>query len=106
MPLSLTLVWNSVANASGYEYVFGIDSQFSSYIGSGTVTCISMRIELPAYTIQYFWRVRVRNSNQTSSWPEVLNFRTETLVSVVESNAILQVTPNPLVDIVRFSTYR
>ena len=78
LPLTPTLVWNSVANATSYTYQVSTTSIFNNIVDSGTISSTQKTIAsgklTQAYT--YFWRVCAKNSNETSNWSTVWYFAT------------------------------
>ncbi len=78
LPLTPTLVWNSVVNATSYIYQVSTTSIFNNIVDSGTVTSTQKTIASgklnQAYT--YFWRVCAKNGSGTSNWSTVWYFST------------------------------
>jgi photosystem II stability/assembly factor-like uncharacterized protein len=93
LPLTPTLVWNSVANATSYTYQVSTTSIFNNIVDSGTITSTQKTIASgklnQAYT--YFWRVCAKNSSETSNWSTVWYFST-----TAGPNAPLLISPTHL----------
>lgn len=77
-PLSLTLTWNSVANATdGYEALISTRSDFITSVSDG------FNLPSPAYPLPllgsdstYYWKVLAVNSSGSSAWSRVWSFTT------------------------------
>jgi hypothetical protein len=72
---NLTLVWNSVASATTYEYVYSTDSTFTNSTTSNTTDTSASVAALQSFTT-YYWKVRAVNSNGFSAWSTVYSFTT------------------------------
>jgi chitinase len=75
--LETQLRWSSVSGANAYDLQVAYNSGFSSLIHSeNNISGTSYTISgLGADTV-YYWRVRAKNSTQTSNWSSVFNFKT------------------------------
>lgn len=80
--LSLTLQWQSVLNATSYEYQYDVNSNFTSpNLGytSGTSDVISNL----DFNTTYYWKVRAKNTSGYSNWSTVWSFTTKNLEAPV-----------------------
>jgi len=77
-PISLTLDWNSVSNATSYDYQVSTNSSFSPLVESGNTTSTQVNISGLSYGTTYYWRVRAVNSYGSSAWSSYRTFTTET----------------------------
>jgi len=73
---SITLVWNTLANANEYEFEVSENPDFSNTFSSGSTSLTSTSIGglYPATT--YYWRVRGENNSGFSPWSDVWHFTT------------------------------
>jgi YVTN family beta-propeller protein len=76
-PISLTLVWNKVSNATNYYFQVATDSVFSSIFKQDSTITDTMKSDSGfAFSIVYYWRVRAKNAGGTSAWSDVRHFTT------------------------------
>ncbi|HWP83407.1 MAG TPA: T9SS type A sorting domain-containing protein [Bacteroidota bacterium] len=82
-PLSLTLSWIAVSNATSYAAQLSTDSTFATtVVNDSNLSAPSKGVSGLMSNTKYFWRVRASNSTQTSLWSAVSNFRTTGATSV------------------------
>ncbi len=76
-PLSLTLTWRKVKEASGYKVQVDDDADFKSpaFDYSGLMDTIKALVGLSHHQT-YYWRVSSTTSTDTSAWSETRNFTT------------------------------
>jgi hypothetical protein len=98
LPLTDTLVWNTVSSATSYRLQVATDAGFSTLIVNDSTLTTTSRIitGLSPLTI-YYWRVNAKNSNGTSGWSTVWNFKTMGTATVPvlvypTNNAVFQPT--------------
>ncbi|MBN4081494.1 T9SS type A sorting domain-containing protein [bacterium AH-315-C07] len=99
---SLTLVWNSVANTTSYEYQYDTDSTFSSSLSGATSGVIKNIVDLK-FNKEYYWRVRAVEDTllQLSEWSEIWSFETKskpTGIDQLDKELLLKIYPNPAKD--------
>jgi len=78
IPLTPTLTWNSVPNATSYRVQVATTNGFGSTVVNEVVTGTSYTIPsgvLQGYTV-YYWRVAAINSGGQGPWSTIWNFRT------------------------------
>ncbi|MEA2042670.1 MAG: T9SS type A sorting domain-containing protein, partial [Bacteroidota bacterium] len=92
----LTLEWNTVTNATNYEYQYSTDNTFSTY-ENGTTSNTETDISGLEYETEYFWRVQATDGSQYSEWSEVWSFTTENNVGIsdIQNTELITVFPNP-----------
>ena len=77
LPTSLTLRWRAVSAATSYHLQLSRDPAFGSpIIDDSTMTDTVRVVGGLTNNVQYYWRVKARNTEGTSGWSEVWNFRT------------------------------
>jgi hypothetical protein len=101
-----TLTWNTIANATAYEYEFSIDPSFATGVVSGTIGTTSVATGSLANATTYYWRVRGTNGNVFSPWSVVWSFTTDNTLGInsmvmnglqvfpVPTNAVLTIRSN------------
>ena len=91
----ITLVWNTVADATNYKCEYSTDNTFVSSTSVFTASTETSLTELDNNT-QYFWRVQATDGSQFSEWSEVWNFTTEPETSVnLITDRNIEIFPNP-----------
>jgi len=75
-PLSLNLVWNSVSEATSYDYQVSTTSNFSSIVKSGSTASTQVNVSGLSYSTTYYWRVLASNSYGSSAWSGSRSFTT------------------------------
>ncbi|MGA2506820.1 MAG: fibronectin type III domain-containing protein [Chitinispirillaceae bacterium] len=76
-PISLTLVWNKVSNATNYYFQVATDSVFSSIFKQDSTITDTMKSDSGfALGTLYYWRLRAKNAGGSSAWSNVWNFTT------------------------------
>jgi hypothetical protein len=103
-PLSLTLSWGSVTNATGYRFQLDDNEDFASPLYNEDITANSKVVSGLTEKTTYFWQVRANGTCSASNWSEVRKFETLTIPSAIyneESNgyALKQNFPNPFTGI-------
>ncbi|MCD4793133.1 MAG: T9SS type A sorting domain-containing protein [Bacteroidales bacterium] len=94
--IELTLDWNSVSEATSYEYQYSTDIAFSTY-ENGTTSNTEVMISGLEYETEYFWRVQATDGSLFSEWSEVWSFTTEPEIfvnSITEKD--IKIFPNPV----------
>lgn len=95
-PVSLTLLWNTVATATAYKLQVSTDSTFAGgfIANDSTITDTSYALNSLSVNTKYIWRVRAANSGSTSSYSTLRRFTTiappatVSLVSPLQSAAM------------------
>jgi len=91
----ITLDWNTVTNASEYEYQYSTDNSFSTYNG-GTISESDILISDLEYGTEYFWRVQASDGTIFSEWSEVWSFTTKENTYIENVNiSDVKIYPNP-----------
>ncbi|MEA3450296.1 MAG: T9SS type A sorting domain-containing protein, partial [Bacteroidota bacterium] len=92
----LTLDWNTVTNATSYEYQYSTDNTFSTY-ENGTTSNTETDISGLEYETVYFWRVYATDGTNISEWSEVWSFTTENNVGLsdIKNTELITIFPNP-----------
>ncbi len=75
-PLTLTLQWYSIVNATSYEVQAATDSNFNSIVIDKTTTDTILSVGPLLRSTQYYWRVRGTYLLITSAWSNVWIFTT------------------------------
>jgi hypothetical protein len=76
-PLSLSLHWNSVANATTYNLQVSSSADFSStFYGKSAVSQLAQIVTGLSNSSLYYWRVQSANPSWTSSWSGSWSFTT------------------------------
>lgn len=79
------LKWKSAANAQSYQLQVSKTQDFGTLITNiENLTSLQYSIQNLELNTQYFWRVRAKNSNGTSSWSSIWNFKTVTSLAIPE----------------------
>ncbi len=92
--LSSSLNWNSVNNATEYEYQYSTDNTFSTFT-AGITANTEILIDLD-YSTEYFWRVQATDGTNFSEWSEIWSFTTEDDVNIYNiKNEEIYIYPNP-----------
>lgn len=103
-PLSLTLSWEIVPNATGYSFQLDDNEDFASPLYNEDLTVNSKEVSGLTEKTTYFWQVRANGTCSASKWSEVRQFETHIIPSAInreESNgyALKQNYPNPFAGI-------
>lgn len=75
-PLTVTLQWYSLINATSYEVQIATDSNFNSVVMDKTTSDTMISAGPLSRATQYYWRVRGTYLLVTTSWSSVWNFTT------------------------------
>jgi hypothetical protein len=103
LPLTDTLIWNSVSGAVSYRLQAAVDAGFSTLIiNDSTLTTTSKIVSGLSQLTTYYWRVNAKNSGGTSGWSPVWNFRTKGVPTTVT----LLLPPNNTVNVPVTYTFR
>lgn len=95
-PAGIMLTWNTIANASIYEYAYSTDPTFVSGVVSGTTGTTSVNTGTLANATTYYWRVRGTDGNVFSPWSVVWSFTTDNTLGISSSFISgLQIYPIP-----------
>lgn len=85
MATNSILKWKSAANAQSYQLQVSKTQDFGTLITNvENLTSLQNTVQNLELNTQYFWRVRAKNSNGTSSWSSIWNFKTVTSLSIPE----------------------
>lgn len=74
-PTELTLSWNAVSGATGYDLQTALDAQFSSPGNFSDITTASYTIFNFGNGQTYYWRVRAKNGSTTTAYSTPRSFR-------------------------------
>ena len=84
------LKWNNAPNAETYQLQISKTQDFATLDSNiDNLDAIQYSVENLLDNTQYFWRVRSKNKNGTSSWSSIWNFKTAEPLAIPE-------TPKPL----------
>ncbi len=72
---NVTLNWNAVVGALGYEFAYALDSTFSQAVVAATSDTFDIINGLSSFTT-YYWRVRAVDANGFSPWSSSFSFTT------------------------------
>ena len=103
-PLALTLSWNTVSDATGYQFQLDDNDDFSSPLYNEAVTGTSTDISELDEGITYFWQVRATGECATGDWSDIWQFETgasvpEAITAIKEEGYYLgQNYPNPFME--------
>ncbi|MGA2506921.1 MAG: hypothetical protein ABSF80_05535 [Chitinispirillaceae bacterium] len=76
-PISLTLVWNKVSTATSYYFQVATDSLFSGIFNKDSTITDTLKSDSGfAKSTTYYWHVRAKNAEGSSSWSDIRNFTT------------------------------
>jgi hypothetical protein len=80
VPVTITLEWNNVDNASSYEVQISVNNNFTTLVNSNPVIVSDNFYQIPAgllnnFTV-YYWRVRALNFNGPGNFSAPRSFRT------------------------------
>ncbi|NBC16513.1 MAG: T9SS type A sorting domain-containing protein [Bacteroidetes bacterium] len=93
VPTTLTLAWQTAADAASYRVqVAETDAFATPTVDDAGLTTTSLEVEGLATGATYYWRVRATNAGGDGPWSAVRSFTTATNVSV-EDGATLPTTP-------------
>ncbi len=95
-PAGTTLTWNTIADATAYEYEYSPDPSFATGVVSGTIGTTTVATGALANATTYYWRVRGTDGNVYSPWSVVWSFTTDNTLGI--NNSVmngLQVYPVP-----------
>jgi uncharacterized protein (TIGR02145 family)/uncharacterized repeat protein (TIGR02543 family) len=96
-PVSLTLIWNKVAIATGYFVEVAADSGFTTMVVSdSTLTDTTKALSGLSKGTVYYWRVRAKNTIGISAWSGRRNFATikQFTLTVAAANGSVVKTPD------------
>ncbi|MCH6236487.1 fibronectin type III domain-containing protein [Cognataquiflexum rubidum] len=85
MATNSILKWKSAANAQSYQIQVSKTQDFAALVTNmENLTSLQHSVQNLELNTQYFWRVRTKNSNGTSSWSSIWNFKTVTSLPIPE----------------------
>ena len=77
MPVQLLFQWDAVTGATGYEFNLSDAANFSNIIRGVVISSTNYLITSALNPdTKYYWRVRARNADGTSSWSTAFDFNT------------------------------
>ena len=77
LPLSNTLAWEQIQNATGYNLEVSLNPYFTQLVASlDNYANTSFEVEGLNYSTTYYWRVRAYNEGGASPWSLVFQFAT------------------------------
>lgn len=79
-PVSITLQWTAIANATAYDVEVATDINFSTIIASSTVSTNSYTVTNLAEVTDYYWRVLPKNISCSGVFTEAFTFGTGQVV--------------------------
>jgi hypothetical protein len=102
VPISPAFAWNSVAKATGYEFILSRDSEFvdvvASKLGDNALPTTAWKCDIGLdYSTSYFWKVRAVSANGSSEW--VTNVFTTREAPLLQSSPV-SLSPAPSVQAV------
>ncbi|MBP5709658.1 MAG: T9SS type A sorting domain-containing protein [Bacteroidales bacterium] len=83
--VTTTLYWNTIAGSTYYDYQYDTVATFNSPVlksGNKTSSYDYVSISNLYYGQKYYWRVRARNSNDTTAWSATWTFTTQDTMSL------------------------
>jgi len=94
-PTTVTLSWNSSAQAQSYGGQLSTSSTFAStiFLNTGLTTFNTVAAGLVINTI-YYWRVNASNAIGTSAWTASRRFNTNVVATLAPAVAIAPATLN------------
>jgi hypothetical protein len=103
VPLSLSLSWNAVAEATSYHLQLSDRADFASTVANDSTLTITSRAVGPlTLATTYYWRVRAKNATGYGAFSQVRRFGTISTTSVERTDggiptvyALSQNYPNP-----------
>lgn len=76
-PVTATLTWGAVNNATTYHYQVSSSNDFSSIVAEdSTITAATVSVPWLVDSTTYYWRVSAKNGIGTSAWSNIWNFTT------------------------------
>jgi hypothetical protein len=74
-PVTATLTWGAVSNATTYHYQVSSNSDFTSLVAEDS-TLVSATVSIPwlVDSTIYYWRVSAKNASGLSAWSDTWNF--------------------------------
>ena len=75
-PLTLTLSWNAVSDATGYQFQLDDTDEFSSPLYNEEVSETSRDVSGLEEGVTYYWQVRANGACATGDWSETWSFET------------------------------
>ena len=75
LPLSVSLDWDDVANATSFEFQYSTTNNFTLNI-SGNTTQSQAQISGLSPNTTYYWRVKATNGTDYSAWSNIWSFTT------------------------------
>jgi len=77
-PLSPTIQWQAVENATSYTLQVSLTSEFTDLVvNQSGIETTEFQLNNLEYNTTYFWRVNATDGEQSSDWSEVWSFTTE-----------------------------
>jgi hypothetical protein len=74
---NVQLDWSATSGFTFYDYQYDLSNSFNSpLLFSGSATISSVNVNNLFFGAQYYWRVRIRHSADTSDWSQVWSFST------------------------------
>jgi parallel beta-helix repeat protein len=86
LPLSITLNWHKIPDASLYHVYVSSDSQFNNIIYKNeSVSDTTLVLPLLEYGNNYFWKIRACDKGFAGEWSQVWLFKCKNLLASVQS---------------------
>jgi hypothetical protein len=74
-PVTATLTWGAVNNATTYHYQVSSSNDFSSIVAEdSTITVATVSVPWLVDSTTYYWRVSAKNATGMSAWSDTWNF--------------------------------
>jgi len=94
--LNAALKWKVVGGILSYDYQISSNENFTSLVFSGETDTLETNCEFLMFGNDYWWRVRARHQNDTTTWGEIRKFTSiNTVLLKSPSNDQLNVSLTP-----------
>jgi len=94
--LDAVLKWKAVGGILNYEFEIASDENFNALVFSGETDLIEVNSEFLMFGNDYWWRVRARHQNDTTTWGEPRKFTSiNTVILKTPSNEQLNIALTP-----------
>lgn len=94
--LDATLKWETVGGIFNYEFEIASDENFTLMVYQGETNLVEVNADFLMFGNDYWWRVRARHQDDTTTWGEIRMFSTiNTVILKSPSNDQLNVALTP-----------